>query len=119
MLERLSKSYHLHLLSNTNSAHIDYVYGYLKETYDITDFGQEYFSSHYFSHILHQRKPNRDIYESVISAIGTTPELAMFIDDNKANAMAANDIGIRGIHHDPNSDLADVIDGYILSASGS
>jgi len=113
MLQDLSKDYQLHLLSNTNETHIRYVYAYLKDTYGIEDFGSQYFHSHYFSHLLRQRKPNLDIYESVISDIGTTPERAMFFDDNMENIKAACDYGIKGVYHDPSLDIADQVKEYL------
>ena len=69
MLKSLRGSYKIHLLSNTNETHIRYVYDYLKRTYDIDDFGGEYFDSHHYSHMMKMRKPNRDIYKSVVDHI--------------------------------------------------
>ena len=113
MLRELSKRYQLHLLSNTNKSHIDYIYNYLKSEYDINAFGEAYFTSHYYSHLIHMRKPDREIYEYVISDIGASPDHVLFIDDNKDNISSACDLGIIGIRHDPTLDISHMIGDYL------
>ncbi len=113
MLRELATRYQIHLLSNTNKTHIDFVYSYLQNEYNIVDFGEEYFSNHYYSHLIHMRKPDREIYEHVISDIGASPDHVLFIDDNKDNIESACDYGIRGVHHDPVLDVNEVVQRYI------
>ncbi|GAB4243194.1 MAG: HAD-IA family hydrolase [Saprospiraceae bacterium] len=43
-------------------------------------------------------KPERRIYEILVDRYEVKPETAIFIDDNKANAEAAGQVGIRGVH---------------------
>ena len=59
------------------------------------------------------RKPDREIYEHVISDIGASPDHVLFIDDNKDNIESACDYGIRGVHHDPVLDVNEVVQRYI------
>lgn len=115
MLRELAKKYKLHLLSNTNDTHIRYVYNYLKQTYDIDNFGEEYFDCHYFSHVIKMRKPDQDIYESVIEGIGSRPERMFFIDDTLENVIAARRSGLHAQHHDRQHELVDYMESYLTS----
>ncbi|WP_299527801.1 HAD family phosphatase [uncultured Lutibacter sp.] len=45
------------------------------------------------------RKPNPEIYKILINRYKITPENAIFIDDNKENIIAAENIGLKGIHY--------------------
>lgn len=44
------------------------------------------------------RKPNRDIYEIILSRFNLQPETTLFIDDNLRNILAAKELGIQCIH---------------------
>ncbi len=113
MLEQLKNSYNLYLLSNTNVTHIDFVYAYLKDEYGIEDFGKQYFTKDYFSHLVHMRKPNLDIYEHVIKDAQIDPSESIFIDDNADNVAGAIAAGLHSVVHDPKVDITEVIEGYV------
>jgi 2-haloacid dehalogenase len=44
------------------------------------------------------RKPNRDIYEIILSRFNLQPKSTLFIDDNLRNIVAAKELGIQCIH---------------------
>jgi len=113
MLKSLAKDYQIHLLSNANETHIRHVYAYLMETYDISDFGAEYFDRTYFSHLIHMRKPDHEIYQKVIDDIGAPPEVMIFIDDLIENVEGARACGMYGQHHDRTKDVSSLIRGYL------
>lgn len=44
------------------------------------------------------KKPNRDIYEIILTRFNLHPESTLFIDDNQKNILAACELGIHCIH---------------------
>jgi len=50
-----------------------------------------------FSYEVHSIKPEKEIYEKLIEKYGLVPERCVFIDDNKKNISAAEDIGFKAI----------------------
>lgn len=113
MLKSLKENYNLYLLSNTNATHISWVYDYLKREYGIDDFGKEYFTKDYFSHLVHMRKPNLDIYQHVLEDAQINGLESIFIDDNESNVMGARAAGMHSVVHDPMVDITKVIEAYI------
>ena len=51
------------------------------------------------------RKPFPEIYEMAIKRFGLIPEKSIFIDDNYRNILAAQNMGIKGIHFTSASEL--------------
>ena len=90
-------AYKLILLSNTNTLHIEWIkthvpfYATFKNCFD----------AFYLSHEIHFRKPNTDIFNFVLNTHDLTPESCVFIDDNKANANTAEQLGIATWHITP------------------
>lgn len=97
-LENLAntKKYRLFLLSNTNSLHLTYVQNTIgKERY--LRFTQA-FEHCYFSHVMHKRKPDFDIYEQVLREKNLRPQETFFVDDTKENTQAAKLLGMHTWH---------------------
>jgi glucose-1-phosphatase len=90
-----AKGYHLFLLSNTNSIHekafeadFENFYGHkLAELFEKT----------YYSHHLHLRKPNKDIFEFVIHDQQLKIEETIFIDDTEQHVRGAESAGLRAV----------------------
>ena len=53
------------------------------------------------------RKPDRKIYEALIEASGFPVEQLLFVDDREANVLAAHQLGIESLLHDPRAGFAD------------
>lgn len=49
------------------------------------------------------RKPDRQIYEALIEASGFPVEKLLFVDDREQNVLAARELGIESILHDPHT----------------
>jgi HAD superfamily hydrolase (TIGR01509 family) len=49
------------------------------------------------SHELRARKPEREAYLKVISALGLAPAECVFVDDDPANVEAAREVGMRAV----------------------
>ncbi|TDO98705.1 HAD family hydrolase [Marinomonas balearica] len=80
---------HLHkaVLSNTNAAH----WGRLMDEMGLS--GQ--FNSYFASHQMGKVKPDPASFQYVLSALNVMPDEILFMDDNKLNVDAANEIGIK------------------------
>jgi glucose-1-phosphatase len=113
LLAKLRSQYQVFLLSNTNQTHLDWVYDDLKRSYQITDFESRYFHKAYYSHLIHLRKPQTQIYEYVLADASIKAAETLFIDDNEANIIAAKQVGIHAILHPVGTDICDVIEGYL------
>lgn len=112
-LLELKQKYNTYLLSNTNSLHIDWVRKDLKSKYGITDFEATYFDCVHYSHEMGMQKPNLDIYEEVILTHDLIPSESVFIDDNLENIEAARKTGLLAIHHDPKTEIIEMLPRYL------
>lgn len=95
LLEKLSATHRVLLLSNTNKMH---------ELYFDSLVGQvsgkqmkDYAHTAYYSHEIGFRKPNRDIYEFVIDQQNLDPKRAIFLDDRPENVSAAMQTGLHAV----------------------
>jgi putative hydrolase of the HAD superfamily len=113
MLDILRKRYKVMLLSNTNATHLDHVYRYLKTTYNISAWEDQYFDHAYYSHLMGLRKPHREIYEAVLNDHQLRPEQVLFIDDNADNITGANALGIKTLHHNPEQDITYIFQNFL------
>jgi putative hydrolase of the HAD superfamily len=95
-LKFLRKNFNVHLLSNTNSIHIDAFNKYLLDEHPNLDWYAQ-FDKVYYSYEIGLRKPNKDIYEFVIQENNLKPHECLFIDDLKANLNGAGHVGMHTI----------------------
>ena len=84
----LRKKYRVFLLSNTNAFHWDYS---VKEYFKDTD---RYFEKMYLSYKLGLTKPDRRIFEYMLSDAGIDPDESLLLDDSADNCKAAEELGI-------------------------
>ena len=91
-LQKLSKKYRLFLLSNTDSIHID---TFEKEN-GISFCSDFYncFEKVYFSFEMGMRKPDFEIYNSILNNHHLIAKHTLFVDDKKENTDAASLLGI-------------------------
>ena len=106
-LEKLRSSYHIFLLSNTNSIHFDQYSKQLKDEFGYNSF-DELFHKAWFSFQLGLTKPNEDIFYFVIDNYGFNPDETLFIDDLEANIQAAINVGMKGYHLKPGEEIAEI-----------
>jgi FMN phosphatase YigB (HAD superfamily) len=91
-LQMLSKKYRLFLLSNTDSIHIN-TFEQRVGTSFYSDFYQ-CFEKVYFSFEMGMRKPDSEIYLTLLNKHELQPKRTLFIDDKKENTDAAQALGI-------------------------
>ena len=96
LLKQLGKKYRLFLLSNTNSVHTEYYTNYLKREYNLQF--PVLFEKVFYSHEVGMRKPDREIFEYVLSNKRMLPSETLFIDDTEINTDVASDAGMMAIY---------------------
>lgn len=109
LLERLRQKFRIYLLSNTNELHLDWVHLDLQENHGISDFETRFFDNVYYSHLIHLRKPDEEIYRFVAEDARLNPTETLFIDDMAVNVRSAENCGWHTWHHDPQDNLQEVI----------
>ena len=107
LLIRLRSQYRLILLSNTNAMHEVIYNSMLKETTGIGNL-RELFDDVYYSHTIHMRKPDREIFEYVLSAARLVPEVTLYIDDSKMHIDSAAQLGIVCYHLTPGDSILNI-----------
>ncbi len=103
----LAPHYPLAIISNTNEAHI----AYAEANYSFFSL----FHARIYSHEWRTMKPNREIYEAALTALGgIDPQEALFIDDLETNILGAVQLGWQTIHLRPDVDLRTALASYEL-----
>jgi glucose-1-phosphatase len=114
MLTRLKEKYTIFLLSNTNETHVNFVDGYLQTVFgfSIKEFDARYFHRVYYSHLIHLRKPNVNIYDFVINDAKINASETLFIDDNADNIKGVIKAGWQGYLHGIGDEIVDIMRVY-------
>ena len=91
-LQLLSQKYRLFLLSNTDAIHIDHY----EQREGASFYGAFYqcFEKVYFSYEMGMRKPDAEIYTTLIRQHELSPKRTLFVDDKKDNTDAAKALGL-------------------------
>ena len=104
----LRGKYMVYLLSNTNSIHWDYV---CKNAFNYRGFRvNDYFEETFLSYEMHLAKPDKAIFEKVLSDANLLPEETLFIDDSETNCKAASELGIHTHHYKIGEDLKELFE---------
>ena len=108
LILELRSKYMVYLLSNTNAIHWDYV---CKNAFNYRGFRMEdYFEETFLSFEMHLAKPDKAIFEKVLSEANLLPEETLFIDDSEANCKAAQEVGIHAHHYHVGDDLSKIFE---------
>ncbi|WP_308992114.1 HAD family phosphatase [Mariniflexile litorale] len=97
---KAASKYKLILLSNTNELHINHI----KRTVPFYDEFKNYFDAFYLSHEINLRKPNRDIFDFVLSENKLNAHECLFIDDNEDNCKISKSLEIKTWHINPETE---------------
>jgi len=104
---QLAPHYPLAIISNTNDAHI----AYAETTYSFFSL----FYARIYSHEVRVMKPEREIYDAALTALGGIDPLeALFIDDLESNILGASKLGWQTIHLRRDVDLRQALASYEL-----
>jgi len=97
LLKRLKTEYRTFLLSNTNAMHEAFYNNILRESTGVDNL-ELLFEKVFYSHKVHLRKPEPEIFKYVLDKTGLVPAETLFIDDSEINIESAARLGIRGYH---------------------
>lgn len=113
-LRELSKTYRLFLLSNINAVHETWIDHYMKSEHGVEDFKSDFFEEYFYSHHIHLRKPNKNIYDHVGARLNELDvHEFLFIDDMEENVVGARDAGWKAAQHNPADDIVDKLELYL------
>lgn len=112
-LIKLRETYKVYLLSNINEMHAAFADRYIKKNYGMDQWQTQCFDKVYYSHLIHNRKPNKSVYNYVIEDAKIIPSESIFIDDLSANVNAAKLAGLYSILHNPADEIIDSLDSYL------
>ncbi len=107
LLEKLKRDFPLFLLSNTNRIHEKAFTTYIERIYGWNNFSN-LFQKIYFSHHIHMRKPDSEIFELLLNENNLRPEHTLFIDDSPQHIEGAQKVGLVTIHKTDNLDICDL-----------
>ena len=107
LLKQLSTNYRLFLLSNTNIIHYRAYSAYLKQTFCKMIF-DEIFEKQYLSFEIGMRKPDREIFELVLSENKLIASETIFIDDSIQHVEGAREAGITAYHLQPGESILEL-----------
>lgn len=97
LIKKLSKSYRVFLLSNTNEIHLDFINQYVSKK-----FGLKYiatiFEKTYYSHEMGLRKPNPAIFKLILADKNLNAEETLFIDDSEEHIITAKQLNLKTYH---------------------
>jgi len=106
LLLELNKNYNVYLLSNTNTIHWQQV---IRDDFSYKGLTvEDYFKKLYLSFELHLVKPDRRIFEHVLSDANIRPEETFFIDDAAENCRIAQTLGIETYMPKPEEDWSHI-----------
>jgi len=101
-LEAFSKEKDCILLSNINEMHLEYIIDQLDDS-----FYKRFvncFDKVYYTHEIHLRKPDKEIYNFVLKDLDCPPETCFFVDDKYENIESARELGITCWHIHPDKE---------------
>lgn len=96
LLQQLQLHFNLYLLSNTNEIHEECFNAQLKAQVGFPSLNV-FFDKSYLSHRVGLRKPDKRIFELVLSQNNLMPVNTLFIDDTQQNIEMAKQLGIQTI----------------------
>ena len=104
LLAKIKNKYNLYLLSNTNEIHLPEVINRIDKAHSPGQLGK-LFIKEYYSCRMGLRKPDKAIYERVITENNLNPAATLFIDDLIQNIEGAQLTGLQTLHCTPSVSL--------------
>lgn len=111
LIRKLARKYRVFLLSNTNQIHLDYINVYVKNTFGFNDMAYP-FEKAYYSHRMGLRKPDPEIFKTVLKDKKLRPEETLFIDDSEQHILSANALNLKTHHLTDSQNIVTLFDEY-------
>ena len=96
VLRKLSQNYKLYLLSNNNAIHYQQCIVTVNKVIPFEEFSN-LFLKNYYSHQIHLRKPDKEIFEFVLTENNLIAAETLFLDDSIQHIESAKKLGISTI----------------------
>lgn len=95
-MDSLREKYKVFVLSNTNEIHVNC---FEQQVHKNADGGtlSNFCDKIYYSHHMNMRKPDAEIYQSMVADTGLLPQQLLFLDDKQENVTGAKSIGIQAV----------------------
>lgn len=106
VLQEIARNYNIYLFSNTNQVHIEGFHATFKAQHGI-DF-PSLFVKDYYSHEIHERKPDLSSYQKVVELSGINPKESMFVDDLEKNIIGAGKAGLQTFWLKPGMEMSEI-----------
>jgi putative hydrolase of the HAD superfamily len=107
-LVKAKQNYNTFLLSNTNEPHIAVFENNLYRQHGVKNF-EDYFDKVYYSCRMNMRKPDKEIFEFVLSENDLVASETVFIDDSIQHVKGAGECGINSYLLPKNMEMADLL----------
>ena len=106
-IEEFSRKHDCYLLSNINDLHLTYI----KKNLDKSFYNRfiNCFDKVYYSHEVHLRKPDENIFEFVLKDAKLQANKCFFIDDTLENIKTAKQIGMQVWHLLPELEVVELV----------
>jgi glucose-1-phosphatase len=119
LILKLKDRYRTFLLSNTNEIHIEYYLGLVDQWYG-KDAMNKFFERAYYSNRIGMRKPDKEIFEFVVTENGLKASETLFIDDSPQHVEGARKAGLRAYHLQAPGTIVDIFDlgGELVTRNG-
>lgn len=108
VLINAKQNYNTFLLSNTNETHIAAFENDLYQTNGVKNFN-DYFDKAYYSCRMGMRKPDKKIFEFVLSENNLIASETVFIDDSIQHVKSAGDCGINAYLLRPDMEIGNLL----------
>jgi epoxide hydrolase-like predicted phosphatase len=108
VLVEMKHNYNTYLLSNTCEPHIKAFERELYIDHGVKNF-DDYFDKVYYSCRVGLRKPNKEIFEMVLSENNLKPEETVFIDDSAQHVQSAGNCGINSFLLEKNKEISTLL----------
>jgi len=103
----LSKTHNVYLLSNTCHIHYEFYNNLIRKEFGLNGL-TDLFKKMFLSFEMGLRKPDVNIYRTLLEEAGIDAADSVFIDDSEPNVRGAQMAGITGIHKPANIDLISI-----------
>jgi putative hydrolase of the HAD superfamily len=108
LVKKLSQDYRLFVLSNTNQTHQLWFEQKIDDQYGWEEFS-ECFEFIGYSHLLNQRKPDKEAFQFILNKYELKPEETLFIDDTMGHLEGARSLGVKVVHYNDGEDLEELV----------
>lgn len=100
LITKLRQKYRVFILSNTSDIHIQVINEMIKTQFGFTDL-KSLVEVAYYSYEMKMRKPDKEIYFTMLADADIKPSETLFLDDNFDNIEGAKKVGLQTILVDP------------------